>query len=145
MISFAVLTEARGRPAGLARPFSRQPGWDQTEGLLAGWSRNGLPSVLLNDEPTATLGGLTQSVAQTVAVLMDLARRCWLKRRAEPALLVQPGSQWPTYVEGSLLKFEGYGSPVRGANLGAINVSSDYAARMRAFRIGDRWASFWKT
>jgi hypothetical protein len=78
MISFAVLTEARGRPAGLARPFSRQPGWDQTEGLLAGWSRNGLPSVLLNDEPTATLGGLTQSVAQTVAVLMDLARRCCL-------------------------------------------------------------------
>ena len=55
--------------------------------------QGGIFEMILNDEPSATLDGLTRSVCGLVEILAKQCKTLVLKRRANPSLLVQPGHQ----------------------------------------------------
>jgi hypothetical protein len=134
------MTEDRKRPTGLTRPFHRQPGWPETEAWLS--SRG---EIVLNDEPTSTLEGLTRSVSGLVTVLAEQCTSLVLRRRANPSLLVQSGHQWLDYFNEPLLNFPGYGAPpkVRLERVD-VHISPDTGVRMRAFRMLDAQADEWR-
>jgi hypothetical protein len=140
----ALMTSDRGRPTGFSRPFHRQPGWPETEAWLNSRA-GGAFEIILNDEPTSTLDGLTASVCDLVTVLADRCTSLVLKRRVDPSLLVQTGRQWPRYLDKPLLNFPGYGKPPRARLDGVeIHVSPDVGLRMRAFKLLDTQADEWK-
>jgi len=140
----ALLTSDRNRPTGLSRPHYRQPGWPEMEAWLSSRGR-GAFEIILNDEPASTLDGLTGSVCGLVTVLAERCASLVLIRRADPAVLVQPGRQWPHYFDQPLLNFSGYGTqPKVRLDRVEVHVSPETVRRMRAFRLLDAQAYEWK-
>jgi hypothetical protein len=142
---FALLTSDRRRPTGLTRPFHRQPDWPEMEALLTS-RQGGIFEMILNDEPTSTLNGLTRSVCGLVEILAKQCTTLVLKRRANPSLLVQSGHQWIKRFNQPLLNFPGYGTRPRASmDRADIHVNPDLGRRMRAFRMLDARAGDWES
>ena len=121
--------------------LARDPGRSDIEVFL-----QGRDALVLTEAASDTLNGILASVR---ALAEDVARELlalWLRRRANPALLLQPREQWPDGPSRETTGFQGYrpGSATYDAKLliGAPSV----APRFRAAALDDenrpRWAKF---
>jgi hypothetical protein len=129
--------------SGLLRPFYRQPGWDDSESLVAGDSIDGPHSLWLLKESTHILEGLVDSTTGLCTVIGDALANAWLRRRADPALLIQPGHQWPKILAQGRLQFPGYGPQANVVNSGEVYVSDALARRWQSMRMLDSARGRW--
>ena len=97
------------------RLFYRQGRWSELQSVIYGRPPHEQTffGAFITRPSEDILEGLCESVSKFVVALADAMRTCWAARKANPALIVQQGSQWqnikPTE---SISAFDGYGEDV---------------------------------
>ena len=138
-----VITEQQSKkqPTRLVHLFERQPRWSVSEELV-GNPAGSLDEVWLLSDPANVLGGCVQSTANVAIEAMKTLSDVWQKRKADPALLVQPGGQWRKVLEEPLLAFDGYGDPLPMPRARELRVAPETGLRMQASGVFDKalWA-----
>lgn len=109
-MNFVVMKVLGKRSFRFREPFYRQPHWSETETLAAARDdAAGMRELLVMEDPEDLLEGLIRSSAKVCADVAQEAHQLWMKRRTDPTLLIQPGSQWPVVFGLDHLEFAGYG------------------------------------
>jgi hypothetical protein len=137
------LTGDRRSSIGMLHPFYRQPGWTDTETLVAGGGGHGPAGMYIMKQTTQILDGLVGSVTGLTESLGKVMLEVWRTRRDDPRLLVQPGEQWPTVLGQPTLDFPGYGPDAPIHENGMAHVSPDSAKRLKASRVMDAARGQW--
>jgi hypothetical protein len=128
----------------LTRLFYRQPRWSEIQALVFGSKPPNRPifDTFVLSASTDVLDGLCDSTAQLVESLTNAMVTCWAARRAQPAMIAQPGRQWRRVdPDEHLSQFAGYGDTVtldsREIRLSPIDTKRWLAARIHNDRRRD--------
>lgn len=132
---------SRRQATGIIKPFPRQPDWVGTRAMIEA-SKTGLGSMSLDSAPQNVLEGLRGSVSTLLTALLEQSRELWLSRRADPSLIIQPGSSWNPLSKTAVLDFPGYGDPAP-AQTSEIYLHPSLARRLRAARLTDEQVHLW--
>lgn len=119
----------------------RQPRWSDTEAFVARRKDDHIAGIYLLQDPAVVMTGILASLNDTCVAITEACTDLWLRRRANPALLVQRAALWPK-LETAPLQFGGYGSDLDFVMTGAMRVSPDMGKRMKAsglFDSSDLW------
>lgn len=117
---------------------------DPSRGEVDAW-RDDVQHFTLDEDARETLSGIWRSAQVVVEGAAALLLELWTRRRAEPALLVQPERQWPDINVPGPVRFRGYRPQPDESGEGArATTSVSFARRMEAAGLhGDRhnrWA-----
>lgn len=139
-----IMLGTRRQRDGFTEPFWRQPEWSDTEAMLQTDGRSrGLDPLLLPQLPEDVLDGLLDSTIKFIKVLSDAASDLWLRRRQDPALIVQHGGMWPKLESAAPLHFPGYGPPAQ-TFVRRIHVAPDMARRLKAAKLMEADLPLWQ-
>ncbi len=132
----------------LVRLFYRQGRWSELQSLIFGRppGRHEVFDAFITRPSEDVLDGLCESVSQLVVALTQAMTTCWAAREADPALIVQPGSQWRSIEPTEpISRFDGYGgedfSPFLQQQADTVAFSD--ATRWRAARVFDDRRTEW--
>jgi hypothetical protein len=96
----------------LLRLFYRQGRWSEVQSLVFGRPPHDQTfwGGFITRPSEDILEGLCESVSKFVVALTDAMTTCWAARKADPALIVQHGSQWRSVQPTEPVSlFDGYG------------------------------------
>jgi hypothetical protein len=133
----------------LVRLFYRQARWSELQSLIFGRPPHSgtLFGAFITRPSEDILDGLCKSVSQFVVALTDAMTTCWSARKANPALIVQHGSQWRNVRPTEPVSlFDGYGQEDVSPFLQQSDmlVSSDRIRWPAARVLDDRRADWFK-
>jgi hypothetical protein len=97
----------------LLRLFYRQGRWSELQSLIFGRPPHNQTffGAFVTRPSEDILEGLCESTSKFVVALTDAMRTCWAARKANPALIVQHGSQWRSIQPTEPVSlFDGYGT-----------------------------------
>lgn len=132
--------DRRGSAIGLLRPFLRQPSMSDMQSMSVGPRTankdHPLADLLVLEDSADVLDGLVNSMNGFVLHVMAAVEALWQRRIDQPALVIQPGSQWkleglPTY------EFRGFGAEVNIQKGGPVHVGGQLAKRLLASKVMD--------
>jgi hypothetical protein len=119
----------------LARPLPRQPKHLEAHAYRTSES---LDEMVLTEDSLTTLSGVVGSINAAVTGTMTACTELWRRRRADPALIEQPATQWKTGGSPSNAVFEGYEPGSAVAPTGAfVSTSPTVSRRWQAAQVLD--------
>lgn len=91
-----------------------------------------------------TMDGVLTQLLAVVETTVERLEIVWGRRRADPALIVQPDQQWKSVfpTRRDLSQFAGFSAPLPALH-GQLTVATSDGKRLRAARIMDRDKPFW--
>lgn len=132
--------DTRNRMTGVLRPFFAQPSRSEMHSLSVGPDSSGvghsLRELLVLEDSADVLDGLVGSASDFVLHVMGGVETLWQNRRDDPALVIQPGSQWRLDLTEDL-HFKGYGKPARIQATDKLSVGPELGKRLLAAKIMD--------
>lgn len=134
------MVDPRNRMTGVLHPFFAQPSRSEMHSLSAGpdSSRAGhsLRELLVLEDSADVLDGLVVSTSEFVLYVIGAVETMWQSRRDNPALVIQPGSQWKLDSTEDL-HFTGFGKPARIQATDQLSVGPELSKRLQAAKIMD--------
>jgi hypothetical protein len=130
----------------LLRLFYRQARWSEVQSLLFGRPTHNQTfwGAFITRPSEDVLDGLCESVSKFVRALTDAMTTCWTARKANPALIVQPDSQWPNIEPTEPVSFfDGHGEDVSPFLQQADTLAGRDATRWQAARVMDDRRADW--
>ena len=128
------------------RLFYRQPKWSELQSLIFGGKPPKKPffDSFIPSASEDILDGLCESTAKLVEKLVQSMATCWNARKANPAMIIQHGSQWPV-VEPTqpVSEFPGYGGAPLAITGDKLMLNPLDAQRWTAARIIDDRRADW--
>ena len=139
--------DKRGRMTGSLRPFFKHPSVSEMHSMTFGpdeGSGHALAGLLIIEDSADVLDGLVRSMNDFVTHVLGAVEAMWRRRAADPALVIQPGTQWKLE-PGLRLAFTGYGNKVLLQDTPQVMVGSSLSKRLQASKVmDDDRPDFWR-
>lgn len=144
------------RDGTLVRPLYREPKFSEIQSVVAATRRTrGQPrkrpgavmkASLLDRRSDDILDGLFGSLCEYAAAFACSMDQCWTARKADPAAIIQHGTQWPQIMpplNGPAFDGDAYGDPIRFERDEHVVMHPATTKRFKAARTTDDLIAQW--